>query len=1349
PAGYRQEHGRALDYWLEHPYHDPVVQAQNLLYHRIIVDPETARQELVNIFEQYVSERQLGAMEKLLKAASEACGYLTKLGGPTRGLPELILYMRARQAQLQGNWQDSEEMLDGIDIQAEPGLQPFVTRALGFARSGQRDFAGAIEQFQLAADQFAQRVDILGEEWSLAERADTLIALGDAYLDLAEASISLAERRKRHQSSRRFLQGVYYLLLSLPLAFYMTRAIGFRAWLPYLWAMWRDVDWIKADLYSQATRHYREAGRLLEQVDRPDRNLVADEKLADLYLSVGDAVEARTLYERLLASKELSDYRRSRIEVSLGQTQWLLGDEENAEQVLAGAISALRYYADETLEAKAESVLGSIAADSDDPAAALSHFSRALDIYLVEGNADLVSATDVAEQLDLVAENPSLTPEARAASKEQAARVVERRYPVQQRFALTRFFQQLFLFSVVVLGGIGLLNMITIDRTTVVPDIVFHATPLLDAARGEPALMVGTTTYAISDTSEIILGQDVPAELQVAQGIRSLVVANPELRFALAGIFIAFAGYLTAVTLIGILLLWRIEPREVQDRSQSSTVIFSDEAIAVGEEGARKSVSLGDVSHYITSNTRLFRHPTSDSYLLLEIPSGEQVIVSGATAHYENLQKHIEERLSATAERTDLSHSLLISLAGVLLLLTVVLYLLIVIFSRAGEDAVNSPIAGSPYTGVTLLPYLLLGFLLPVLWWFVWKPLQRRHRLDKFDWSPFLLILIGLLIVLTIIIVTGLGYHVRLSTPDLYPALAAIGLMLAGTTALTVTALRKRHRGADEFFTTPSEEMSQEIGEQDERDGRSGESLVKRAETRAQTISDRWRILLFVLLYILLLLVSALAILYISTEVRAYHYWVQGEETLKEADRLKNEQTPGWQETIEKARQNYSEAIRIAEGARWKFFPDDILADIYTNRAHASLILGIEELAQASGLADTETADLTYYESALADYEKAIELDPNSAQGYLWLGFAHHTAGDTDAARENYSRAIDFGGLTLEELQTWNSGASCPRDDEESIYLPPEQLAKAFTGLGWIYFSEEDYRNAQADFLFASAYADCLEQDIVQERSEAALGLGYTYYKDRRFDEAENVWLQAEERDPQNAALLISLGTIYWRLGTLGEDYSEKGKDRCLQDSLSEEEKRDAADLLEKSIDYLRRSAEIDGQLAADVAYTYRTIGQVQYLLRDCPGYDKYLVFKDAVESYSKAIELNSEEYMYPFMRARLRYAQWNASPISGPDGREPVVKALVDITETLRMLGESCPESDYDFSHPCWWFPVIRKQAVNGVIDRGDERFAKGEYGTAIGYYMLLIDNVPEIKEITSVQLRLSVAELARGNPA
>ncbi|MEJ2753366.1 MAG: hypothetical protein P8169_11930, partial [Chloroflexota bacterium] len=32
---------------------------------------------------------------------------------------------------------------------------------------------------------------------------------------------------------------------------------------------------------------------------------------------------------------------------------------------------------------------------------------------------------------------------------------------------------------------------------------------------------------------------------------------------------------------------------------------------------------------------------------------------------------------------------------------------------------------------------------------------------------------------------------------------------------------------------------------------------------------------------------------------------------------------------------------------------------------------------------------------------------------------------------------------------------------------------------------------------------------------------------------------------------------------------------------------------------------------------------------------------------------------------------------------------------------------------------------------------------------YMLLIDNVPEIEEITSAQFRLSLAELARGNPA
>ena len=1364
PDEYREVHGRVLDYWLEHPYRDPVVQAQNVLYHRIIVDQEAARQELIDLFEHYVDDRQLGAMEKLLKTAAEACGYLGKLGRPSSSLQELILYMQARHLQLQGNWQESQEMLDDINVEADPGLQPFVTRAYGFAQAGLRDYAGAIEQFQLAVEQFAQNASSLGEEVSQVERADTLVALGDAYIDLAEATISLDERRQRLQSKWRFLHGIYYLFLSLPLAVYMTRAIGLRAWLPHLWSMWRDVDWIKADLYAQATRRFREAGRLLEKIDRPDKNLVAEEKLADLYLSVGDAVEARTLYERLLASTELSDYRRSRVQVGYGQTQWLLDNAEAAEEALSGALPSLRYFADGILEAEAETVLGSIAAQSSDPEAALPHFHRALDFYLVEESPDLVAATNVAEQLDSVAEHPSLSREAKDAARREAARVMERHYPVQQRYRITRFFQQLFLFSVIVLAGIGLQNMLSIDRATVTPEIVFHAFPLLNTTKEEPVSILNTS-LAVSSKSSIgsIAGEET--NLLVGQGVTSLLIPDPELQLVLAGLLSAFLGYIIAVTVIGILLLRRIDPREVQKTRESTTVRLAQEGLSVGEDAAEQATSFDDVSRYVVSNTNLFKQPISESYLLLEKTAGDQLIISGSTTHYERVQRHIEERLSEKVERVDLSHSLLISLAGVLLLFTVLLYLVMAIVSRLGEvkqfgdHTLHTPISGISYSGVALYPYLLLGFLLPLLWWFVWKPLGRRHRLDTFDWTPFLLIIFGLLVALGITILTGFSSGFRLSTPDLYPALVAVSLVLAGVAALTVRALQRWRASGDRV----SEQRSAAAdGDSEPQDDSGSGSVVKRVETFSQRVPTSYRLILFAVLYLLLMLVAILMFFYLSREIGAYHRSVQDNEFLKNSNELRLEGDADWQDYFGEARVRYSEEIEAAESERWAVLgsalDEELLVDSYTNRAHISLILAIEDLASKAGVVEPDSSELGQLEAAIEDYKRVVELAPQAPQGYLWLGFAQHTAGYKEEALDNYACALLLSGLTRDSLSAWISSETCPQRDPGSATLEPEHIVMALTGRGWIYFSQEKYAEALPNFLFAVELADLIEPDSeqaeiaqavsVQAKCEAALGLGYTQYRLKHFDEALQIWQQAEARCPRNAALLTSLGTVKWRLGTLGEDYTVKGSDRCSSNALDEVEKRRVTGLLEESVNYFTKSAAIRDQPPEDRAFTYRTRGQVQYLLRNCPGYneDRSKKLGEAVNSYVQATKLDRQNSNYWYLLSRLRYAYWLSSDATGPAAREPVVQALVEIGEMMRLDGRTCEEADYE---PCSiWYPAIYSAAVDGVLDKGDEWFAERDYETAKGYYELLTGHEPELPESYRAHFGLGFTELAQGNP-
>jgi tetratricopeptide (TPR) repeat protein len=181
PQAYKAAHQRALTFWETHPDPNPFAHTQNCLYHQFFVDYDASVRDLIVLFRTYANDHQFAAIARLLAAAEEACAYLALLDSAlAAGIDDLFAYLKARLAQLRGQWAQSCELLNGLKLSPAPGLSPYIARAYGYAFAQVGNYVEAIEKFREALVLFDQQgsafVDSQGRQ---SDRAYTLIALGE------------------------------------------------------------------------------------------------------------------------------------------------------------------------------------------------------------------------------------------------------------------------------------------------------------------------------------------------------------------------------------------------------------------------------------------------------------------------------------------------------------------------------------------------------------------------------------------------------------------------------------------------------------------------------------------------------------------------------------------------------------------------------------------------------------------------------------------------------------------------------------------------------------------------------------------------------------------------------------------------------------------------------------------------------------------------------------------------------------------------------------------------------------------------------------------------------------------
>ncbi|MDR1898454.1 MAG: tetratricopeptide repeat protein [Treponema sp.] len=166
------------------------------------------------------------------------------------------------------------------------------------------------------------------------------------------------------------------------------------------------------------------------------------------------------------------------------------------------------------------------------------------------------------------------------------------------------------------------------------------------------------------------------------------------------------------------------------------------------------------------------------------------------------------------------------------------------------------------------------------------------------------------------------------------------------------------------------------------------------------------------------------------------------------------------------------------------------------------------------------------YDRAIADYNQAIRLDPNNASAYNNRGNAYYAKGEYDRAIDDYGRAIrldpDYANAYNNRGNVYYFKGEYDRaidDYDRAIRLDPND-ANAYNNRGAAYYAKGEYDRAVAD------YGQAIRLD--PNGAAAYMNRGNAYYDKKDYDRAIADYNQAIRLHPNGAAAYNSRGNAYW-----------------------------------------------------------------------------------------------------------------------------------------------------------------------------------------------------------------------------
>ncbi len=220
--------------------------------------------------------------------------------------------------------------------------------------------------------------------------------------------------------------------------------------------------------------------------------------------------------------------------------------------------------------------------------------------------------------------------------------------------------------------------------------------------------------------------------------------------------------------------------------------------------------------------------------------------------------------------------------------------------------------------------------------------------------------------------------------------------------------------------------------------------------------------------------------------------------------------------------------------------------------------------------------DTGEYDLALQEYQRALQLDPRSADALIGLAHSYDSAGRTADAEATYRKAVAL------RPDSWNGynhlGAffdSHRRYDEaiaqfrHAIALTPDN-APAYLNLGAAYVDKgdpKDYPEAE----------QILQKSSALDPSYAALAnLGYLYIQERKYAEAADAEEKALRLNDKNYLVWANLALAYEGLKDKGKESEAQDHEIALLEQAAKDNPRDA--VVESNLGSALRQEKVAGK---------------------------------------------------------------------------------------------------------------------------------------------------------------------------
>jgi tetratricopeptide (TPR) repeat protein len=221
---------------------------------------------------------------------------------------------------------------------------------------------------------------------------------------------------------------------------------------------------------------------------------------------------------------------------------------------------------------------------------------------------------------------------------------------------------------------------------------------------------------------------------------------------------------------------------------------------------------------------------------------------------------------------------------------------------------------------------------------------------------------------------------------------------------------------------------------------------------------------------------------------------------------------------------------------QWRAIPQEsIEKGVYLKNISKKGVIGIQLLIRGKTYLDNGD-----FNSAIQDYNKALEINPNYAEAHHGLGRAYEEKREFDSAIAEYNKVLEINpnsadiylnrGNVYEKKGDFDAAIA---EYNKVLEINPNHT-NAYYGLGDVYEKKGDFDRAIQDF------SKALEID--PNYTEAYYGRGRAYEEKREFDSAIVEYNKVLEINPNYANAYLARGNVYHDKGEFDSAITDYNK---------------------------------------------------------------------------------------------------------------------------------------------------------------------------------------------------------------